>query len=177
MVLAEAIRDLQTVRALDFLTPGEKEELQARTGHYLRKTAPSNFADVDAFETENYRRLNPSKKTAIFDGVREMLRTYLPKQISWSKEEKASRKELYEEGIYKPEVLSPTADRIANLSSAWAVRCLFWCRCTQWHCARVSRKIWSPPRSQWYCLHWSVRFLSGWRPTKPFRLQWDMRLC
>lgn len=114
MVLAEAIRDLQTVRALDFLTPGEKEELQARTGHYLRKTAPSNFADVDAFETENYRRLNPSKKTAIFDGVREMLRTYLPKQISWSKEEKASRKELYEEGIYKPEVLSPTADRIAR---------------------------------------------------------------
>jgi hypothetical protein len=27
-------------------------------------------------------------------------------QISWSKEEKAMRKELYEEGIYMPEALS-----------------------------------------------------------------------
>jgi hypothetical protein len=50
----------------------------------------------------------------IFDEVREMLRTWLPKQISWSKEEKAMRKELYEEGTYMPEVLSPTADRIAR---------------------------------------------------------------
>jgi hypothetical protein len=114
MVLAEAIRDLQTVRALDFLTPGEKDALHARTAHYLKKTAASNFADVDAFETENYRRLHPAKQAVIFDGVREMLRTYLPKQISWPQEEKALRKDLYEEGIYKPERLSSVADRLAR---------------------------------------------------------------
>jgi hypothetical protein len=114
MVIAEAIRDLQTVRSLDFLTRGEKDELHELTAHYLKRTAASNFADVDAFETENYRRLQPTKHAVIFDGVREMLRTYLPKQISWSKGEKAMRKELYEEGIYKPEMLSSTADRLAR---------------------------------------------------------------
>lgn len=43
-----------------------------------------------------------------------MLRTYLPKWISWSKEEKDSRKELYEEGAWKPERLSDAADRLAR---------------------------------------------------------------
>jgi small-conductance mechanosensitive channel len=94
--------------------PGEKEDLHKRTAYYLKKTAASNFADVDAFETENYRRLQPAKHAVIFDGVREVLRMYLPKQISWSREEKAMRKELSEEGIYKPETLSSTADRIAR---------------------------------------------------------------
>jgi hypothetical protein len=111
---AEAIRDFQTVRALDFMTPGEQEELHVLTASYLKETAASNFADVHPFETENYRRLHPAKQVVIFDEVREMLRTWLPKQISWSKEEKAMRTELYEEGTYMPEVLSPTADRIAR---------------------------------------------------------------
>jgi VIT1/CCC1 family predicted Fe2+/Mn2+ transporter len=114
MAIAEAIRDLQTVRSLDFMTPGEKDELHELTAYYLKTTAASNFADVDAFETENYRRLQPTKHAVIFDGVREVLRTYLPTQISWSPEEKVTRKELYEKGIYKPEILSSTADRLAR---------------------------------------------------------------
>ena len=114
LVLAEAIRDLQTVRALDFLTPGEQEKLHDLTGYYLKKTAASNFEDVDPFETENYRRLRPAADAVIFDGVREMLQTYLPKQISWSKEEKILRRELYEEGIYMPEVLSTSAESLAR---------------------------------------------------------------
>jgi hypothetical protein len=113
-VIAEAVRDLQTIRALDFLTPGEKELRCERMAYYLQNTAASNFSDVEPFETENYRRLYPVKQTIIFDGVREMLRTYLPKQISWSPEEKAMRKELYEDGRYKPERLSSTADRLAR---------------------------------------------------------------
>jgi hypothetical protein len=114
IVIAEAIRDLQTVRSLGFLTRGEKNELHELTAHYLKKTAASNFADVDAFETGSYRRLQPTKHAVIFDGVREMLRTCLPKQISWSPEEKATRKELYDDDVYKPEVLSSTADRLAR---------------------------------------------------------------
>jgi hypothetical protein len=111
---AEAIRDFQTVRALDFMTQGEQEELHVLTASYLKGTAASNFADVDPFETENYRRLRPAKEAIMFDGVREFLRTYLPKQISWSQEEKALRKDLYEEGVYKPERLSSVADRLAR---------------------------------------------------------------
>jgi hypothetical protein len=115
LFLAEAIRDLQTVRDLDFLTADEQEEMHALTASYLKKTATSNFADVEPFKTENYRRLHPAKQAVSFDEVREMLRTYLPKQISWSKEEKAMRSDYYQKGIYKPEVLSSLADAIARL--------------------------------------------------------------
>ena len=111
--IAEAIRDFQSVRALDYLTAGEKEELKELTAQYLRKTAASNFADVDPFETENYRRLQPDKQAVVFDGVREMLRVILPKQISWTQEEKVMRKQNYEEG-YKPEILSSSLDRLAR---------------------------------------------------------------
>jgi hypothetical protein len=96
------------------LTPGEKDAMHALTIHHLKETAARNFADVDAFQIENYRRLHPAKEAVVMDGVREMLATYLPKQISWSKEEKAMRKKLYDKGIYMPEVLSSAADRLAR---------------------------------------------------------------
>lgn len=88
--------------------------MRVLTAHHLKETAASNFADVDAFQTENYRRLHQIKEALIMDGVREMVASYLPKQISWSQEEKSTRKELYKEGIYKPEKLSATADRLAR---------------------------------------------------------------
>lgn len=98
---------------MDYLTAGEKEELKDLTTQHLKKTAASNFDDVDAFETENYRRLHSNKQAVPFDGVREMLRARLPKQISWTKEEKAMRKENYAMG-YRPNILSSALDRLAR---------------------------------------------------------------
>ena len=40
---------------------------------------------------------------------------YLPRQISWSKEEKRIRREVYEAGIYQPERLAPWVDRLVTL--------------------------------------------------------------
>jgi hypothetical protein len=111
VILANAIRDLQAVRALDLMAGYEQEEMQHLTSSYLKKTSASNFADVDVFATEKYRRLPPQ---VIFDAVREMFRAYLPKQISWTKEEKELRPDLYHLGIYMPAVLSPSADRLAR---------------------------------------------------------------
>lgn len=111
---AEAARDLQVIRSLDYLTSGEQEALHKRTIQYFPKTAKSNFADVEPFETENYRRLNDANRAVVFDGVREVLRRCLPKQISWPEDEKLSRKDLYDKGIYAPERLSNTADRLAR---------------------------------------------------------------
>ncbi|KAM0722576.1 hypothetical protein Q7P37_002017 [Cladosporium fusiforme] len=111
---AEAIRDLQSIRALDVLTQGEKEKRGAQMAAYFKSTAATKFTDVDPFDTENYRRIRTEKQAVLLDGVREMLRTYLPKWISWSREEKTSRKELYEEGTWKPEKLSNAADRLAR---------------------------------------------------------------
>lgn len=139
VILAEAIRDLQTVRSLDFLTRGEQAMMQQRTRSYLKRTTATSFADVDPFETENYRHLHPVKQA--IDGVREILRMHLPKQISWSQKEKKMRKDLYETGLYKPERLPP--GRIASLdwSFLWVVGSSCRCRPTLWHCIRISRPI------------------------------------
>lgn len=112
--IAEAIRDLQSIRSLDYLTAGEQEQLHKRTVHFFPKTANSIYSDVRPFETENYRRLHPVKQAVLFDEVREILRTFLPKQVSWPEEEKKARRDLYEEGGYKPKGLSSFAERLAR---------------------------------------------------------------
>lgn len=96
------------------MIPGEKKKMHTLIVGHLKETAASDFADVKPFETENYRRLDPNKERVVLDGVREMLATYLPKRFTWSKEEKGTRKELYEMGTYKPERLSKGADRLAR---------------------------------------------------------------
>jgi hypothetical protein len=87
--------------------------MHALTKDHLKETAASNFADVDPFETENYRRLNPIEGAVVLDDVRELLAAYLPKQFTWSKEDKEKHPGLYGEG-YKPERLSKEADRLAR---------------------------------------------------------------
>jgi hypothetical protein len=120
VIPAEAARDLQVIRSLEFLTPGEQEILHQRTIRYFPKTAASMLPDVEPFETENYRRLSPTDQTVVFDGVREVLRRCLPKQISWHAEEKLARKDLYDKGIYAPEKLSNMAERLARFIVAMA---------------------------------------------------------
>jgi hypothetical protein len=99
---------------MDFMTGYEQAEMHDLTASYLKKTAAGNSTDVDPFATENYRCLFPTNQAITFDGVREMMRTYLPKQISWSREERARHRHLYDQGVWKPTELSPTADRIAR---------------------------------------------------------------
>lgn len=112
--IAEAARDLRVIRSLDFLTSGEQEHLHQRTVQYFPRTAASIFPDVEPFETENYRRVGAPDQTVVFDGVREVLRRFLPKRISWPKDERISRKEFYDQGTYAPERLSNAADRLAR---------------------------------------------------------------
>jgi len=111
---AEAARDLQTIRSLDFLTSSEQERLLMRTVRYFPNTATSILPDVDPFETENYRRLKPADQKVVFDGVREFLRRCLPSWISWTEDEKISRKDFYDKGDHAPERLSNAADRLAR---------------------------------------------------------------
>ena len=111
---AEAARDLRVIRSLDFLTSGEQEILHQKAIRYFPKTAASILLDVEPFETENYRRLSPADRAVVYDGVREFLRRFLPKQISWPEDEKISRKDLYDKGDYAPERLSKMADRLAR---------------------------------------------------------------
>lgn len=113
LITAEAARDLQVIRSLDFLTPAQQEVLHRRTLHYFPKTATSMLPDVKPFESENYRRLS-ADHGIVTSNVREFPRRYLPKQISWPKDEKLSRKDLYDAGIYAPQGLSSTADRLAR---------------------------------------------------------------
>lgn len=69
---------------------------------------------MEPFETENYRRLLPADQAVVFDGVREVLRKSLPAWISWPKDERAARHDLYVTGKYAPERLSDAADRLAR---------------------------------------------------------------
>lgn len=108
------MRDLQTIRSLDFLSPTETVHLQQRTQHYLPHTAKSDVPGVVPFQADNYRQVRPAKQTVVIDGVREFLRSRLPVWISWSDDEKKARKDIYKTGKKKPERLSSTADRIAR---------------------------------------------------------------
>lgn len=113
-IAAEAARDLQVIRFLDFLISSEQERLLMRTVRYFPNTATSILPDVDPFETENYRRLKPADQKVVFDGVREFLRRCLPSWISWTEDEKISRKDFYDKGDHAPERLSNAADRLAR---------------------------------------------------------------
>ena len=120
VIPAEAALDLQVIRSLDFLTSAEQEVLHQRTVHYFPKTAASILPDVEPFASENYCR-PPPEQVIVISHVGEFLRRILPKQISWSKDEKLSRKELYDRGIYMPQRLSNTADRLARFIVAMSL--------------------------------------------------------
>ncbi|EME79925.1 uncharacterized protein MYCFIDRAFT_141986 [Pseudocercospora fijiensis CIRAD86] len=112
---AEAVRDLQLIRSLDFLPPKQKDQRHERSVSYFSETAKSRFADVYAFASENYRCLPPEQGVEL-DQVREFLRTFLPSKISWTNEEKKARAEFYQDPNikYKPQKLSASADRLAR---------------------------------------------------------------
>ena len=92
----------------------KKKILLERTVQYFPNTAASILPKVEPFEAENYRRLNPTDQTVVYDGVRQFLRDYLPSWISWPEDEKISRKAHYEDGGYAPRGLSNAADRLAR---------------------------------------------------------------
>lgn len=82
VIPAETARDLQVIRSLEFLTSYEQKRLLKRTIRSFQNTAASILPDVEAFETENYRRLKPADQTVVFEGVQELLCRCLPSWIS-----------------------------------------------------------------------------------------------
>ncbi|KXS94483.1 hypothetical protein AC578_1717 [Pseudocercospora eumusae] len=112
---ANAIRDLQLLRSLDFLPPKQRDQRHERTIGYFPETARSKFPDIHPFASENYRCLAP-QQGVVLDEVREFLRAFLPAKLSWTNEEKQARAEFYHatDTKYKPQKLSATADRLAR---------------------------------------------------------------
>ena len=113
---ADAIRDFHYMRSLDKLSDDTKKKRREKCKEYFPQTARSNFEDVSPFDTENYRCLPRVSKTALepfSDEVREFLRAYLPKQLSWTEAEKTASSDFYDRG-YAPEDLSPNVDRLAR---------------------------------------------------------------
>jgi hypothetical protein len=135
---AEAIRDFQTVRALDFMTQGEQEELHVLTASYLKGTAASNFADVDPFETENYRRLRPAKEAIMFDGVREFCVRICQSRSRGRKKRRHYAKICTKKVSTNPRDCRPLQIVLPDSSSPWAVRSSSWCPCISWLCVRLS---------------------------------------
>ena len=87
-----------------------------RCKEYFPETAHSRFPTVRPFETENYRCLPRLSKTALepfSDEVREFLRIYLPRQLSWTDAEKTASLDFYDDG-YAPNDLGPNVDRLAR---------------------------------------------------------------
>ncbi|CAO2654505.1 Nn.00g112380.m01.CDS01 [Neocucurbitaria sp. VM-36] len=67
--------------------------------------------------------LKPTQKP---DPVREFLRLHLPRQLSWTEEEKIARRADYSRGILPPEMYSPALNRIARflvgiVGGAWLI--------------------------------------------------------
>lgn len=89
---------------------------------YFPNTAKSVEPGVYAFETENYRCLPRAQQTALqpfSDEIRELMRTYLPSKIRWTKAEVAVSPDFYREGK-APKTLSPSVDRLARFTIAMA---------------------------------------------------------
>jgi hypothetical protein len=87
-----------------------------RCKEYFPQTAHSDFPTVLPFETENYRCLPRVSKAALepfSDEVRELLRVYLPSQLSWTDAEKKASPDFFEARA-APKDLSPNVDRLAR---------------------------------------------------------------
>lgn len=76
-------------------------------------TASSPYPDIVPFRTENYRCLSRVEAHQTLDEVREFLRIRGPRALTWSREEKRARSDLYTAG-YAPQKLSPAADVFAR---------------------------------------------------------------
>ncbi|EGP83083.1 uncharacterized protein MYCGRDRAFT_50913, partial [Zymoseptoria tritici IPO323] len=109
---AEAIRDLEYIRSLDWLSHTEQKKREGDSNRFFPYTAKSIFGDVLPFRSESYRRL-PAKPTKLVDGVRELLRKYLLVQLTYSNDEKKARNERYKKREI-PRTLSEAGEKIAR---------------------------------------------------------------
>lgn len=109
---AIAIRDFQFIRSLDFLSPEQKDKrMKASIAAFPSLLSP--YPGILPFRTENYRRLPDPQTSQPTDQLRDFLRTYGPRELTWTKEEKALKKDLYAAKL-APQVLSAKADRLAR---------------------------------------------------------------
>ncbi|KJX99934.1 hypothetical protein TI39_contig347g00016 [Zymoseptoria brevis] len=108
----EAIRDLEYIRSLDWLSHTEQKKREGDSNKFFPYTAKSIFGDVLPFRSESYRRL-PAKATKLVDGVREFLRKYLLVELTYSNDEKKARNERYKKREI-PRTLSEAGEKIAR---------------------------------------------------------------
>ncbi|SMR64168.1 unnamed protein product [Zymoseptoria tritici ST99CH_3D1] len=109
---AEAIRDLEYIRSLDWLSPVKQSERERQSKRFFPYTGNSATEGVSPFRSENYRCLHSQPKKLV-DGVREFLRKYLFVQLTYSNDEKKARNERYKKRE-SPRTLSEAGEKIAR---------------------------------------------------------------
>ena len=118
-VEADATKDYQYIKSLDYLPTREQEERERQSIQYFPNTAFSPFDNVEPFRTENYRCLPRDLiDEPKLDGIREFFRTRMPVRWSWTEAEKKAKKSLYERK-FNPKVLNPVLDRLAGFLVAF----------------------------------------------------------
>ena len=110
--VANAIRDFEYVRSLDFLTDGEKAKRHFQSNKWFRDIGYSD-KNIDPFESGAYRRLRNTRNDPYRDEIQKILLTYLPSSITWTKEEKQMRKDLYRKK-FQPKTPSSLVERLAK---------------------------------------------------------------
>jgi len=114
---ANAIRDYQFIKSLDYLPPALMDRRREQCNTYFPHTARSVDATVLPFDTENYRCLtrdsNKSVEAAFAYSLRELMRIYLPVRYTWTAAERADRPDMYA-AKYAPITLAPGLDRLAR---------------------------------------------------------------
>ena len=113
---ANAIRDFEYIRSLDFLPYKEqRKRFTDLSDKYFPDIGKSDRL-IKPFETENYRRLaGPKEANPYKDEIRYFLCQRLRVQISYSKEEKNYNKSNYDARNIMPTSISPVVEIIARL--------------------------------------------------------------
>ncbi|KAK3656370.1 hypothetical protein LTR56_003072 [Elasticomyces elasticus] len=112
---ADAIRDYQLIHSLDTLSPNKQKLRTAECMTFFPETGKSDFPDIKAFESANYRCVaQHSSNNETVDSVRTFLREYLPSSFTWTEEEKQAQKERLDENTYMPKQLARKAEILAR---------------------------------------------------------------
>ncbi|KAI9667983.1 MAG: hypothetical protein M1821_000803 [Bathelium mastoideum] len=110
---AEAIRDMEYIRSLDYLTAAKKKERQDQSYATFPEYSDRKTG-FDAFESRAYRTLRHSESSLpAYDSVRSVLNKLLPVSITWSNDEKPLKPELFKQK-YQPTIMSDTVERISR---------------------------------------------------------------
>lgn len=105
--VANAIRDFEYIGSLDHLSDAEKKTRYGESRDWFKTIRESK--KIDPFESRAYRRLRNTRSDPHEDDVRRLLLTFLPSPLTWTKEEKKLKKELYEGRKHQPTTPSSSA--------------------------------------------------------------------